>query len=119
MAKTEKSTNETPKLTAAEYWEWRTTIAEMQKADVVLQKTLAEAQVLRKDAEIVAMKNQLFHKNQVQTAKDSLTNFKQEYDNMKKRLEDRLGFSLNGKMIDEFSFEVLDLPNSDNGEPVK
>ncbi|MEO5348882.1 MAG: hypothetical protein H7836_04475 [Magnetococcus sp. YQC-3] len=113
MAKTDKH-QDTPKLTAAEYWEWRTTIAEMQKGDVKLQHVNAEAQVLRKEAEIVGMRYQLFQKVQVQNAKDQSKLLKEEYDSMKKRLEDRLGFSLNNKMIDEITFEVKDLPDSND-----
>lgn len=107
----EKSSTETPTLTAAEYWEWRTTIAEMQKAEVHFKLTVAEAQVLRKEAEIAAMKIQLHSKSNVQSAKEALQSHKEEYTKTKSKLEQRLGFSLNGKMIDEYTYEVKDIPN--------
>lgn len=118
MKKSEKEPqiveDSTPRLTPAEYWEWRCTISDMQKAETKVQLAVSESQVLRKDADLMTMKWQLHQKQQVQNSKDALQESKKEYDNMKKRLEDRLGLSLNGKMIDEYSYEVRDIPKEEN-----
>lgn len=102
-----------PQLTAAEYWEWRTTIAEMQLTESKLKLSSTEYQVLEKDAVISSMRMQNHKLSKVKNAQTNFDESKKEYESMKKRLEDRLGCSLSGKMIDELTFEVKDIP-SDN-----
>jgi len=88
----------------------------MQKAEVQLKLSIAEAQILRKEADIAVMQLQIHQKGPVQASKDSLQSLKDEYNKMKGKLEESLGFSLNGKMIDEYSYEVRDIPQTEEKE---
>lgn len=97
-------------LDAGQYWEWRTTIAELETAKVLAEKAALELKVLALETEKLALRTELFKRSQVKAAHDKVELSKREYDLTKKRLEDVLGVSLSGKMIDDVTFEVKDLP---------
>lgn len=99
-------------LTKEEYWEWRTTIAEMNTAKEKLTATHLQHQVLRRDAELLSVKAQLFKSTVIDAAQKESEEFRSEYDRFKAVLEERLGLSLSGKMIDDITLEVRDLPNN-------
>lgn len=108
--------DDTPRLTPSEYWEWRTTISEMDEARERYLRIETELKVLQRDAEIVSLRAKLHQKTMVDSAKAGLQISKDEYERYKKALEERLGFSLNNKLIDDMTFEVKDLPED---KPVK
>jgi len=97
-------------LTPEEYWEWRTTIAEMQCAEEKIKSAKLEAQLLQKNAEIGFVKAQLFMASNVRSANDSHNESKNEYVKFKSSIEQRLGVDLSGKIISDVNFEVLDDP---------
>lgn len=97
-------------LTAAEYWEWRTTIAELRQAELMEEKYELQHKLMQKDAEITMVRAQVFAKTKLDASKQAKEMAKQEYDRFKKALEGALGYSLNGKMIDDLTFEVKELP---------
>ena len=101
-------------LTSEEYWQWRTTISEMNEAKEKMKCTGLESQVLQSSAELTQCKLQLHRATSVRNARDNYEAAKSEYHKYKSTLEERLGSTLSGKMIDEFSFEVKDLPNETN-----
>lgn len=103
-----------PHLTAEEYWQWRTTIAEMKCANEKLRSAGLQAQVMRSSVELSQCKLSLHLATIVRNARDESEAGKTEYHNFKRTLEDRLGVSLNGKLIDDITFEVKDLPNDNN-----
>lgn len=96
-----------PKLTAAEYWEWRTTIADRDNAKLNYTNKTLQLQVLE-------MKSALHRASNVVHAQNKLASAEAEYQRYKKVLEDRLGLSLDGKIIDDMNdFEVRDLPQEE------
>lgn len=104
-------------LTAAEYWEWRTTISDMEVAKQKLDKTELEYKLLQKDAELHAVRLQLFLKTRKDAARNDFKQAFSEYDRLKKALEESLGQSLSGKVIDDITFEVRRLPDGTPNEP--
>jgi hypothetical protein len=98
-------------LSPAEYWEWRTTISDMDLAKFRLAKTELEYKLLLKDSELMVARQQLFLKTRMDAARDGVTNAKAEYDRFKGDLEKSLGQSLSGKIIDDVTFEIKDLPD--------
>lgn len=99
-------------LDASQYWEWRTTIAELETAKVLSQRTELELKIMALETEKLALRTELFKRIQVKLARDKVEAAKQEYDNTKARLEGSLGVSLSNKMIDDVTFEVKDLPET-------
>lgn len=101
-------------LTPAEYWEWRTTIAELNCEKQNYYKTEMEFKLLQKDAEIHAVRMQLFQRTRMDAAKDALRNMQTEYERFTGVLEKSLGQSLKNKVIDDVTFEVKELPDETN-----
>lgn len=104
----EPETIENPRLTPEQYWEWRTTIAELEaakKSHEVMQLQLASA---KKDIEILTLKSQVFSQTQLKNYENAVKDAEKEYDAMKYRLEALLSISLNDKLIDAHTFEVKD-----------
>lgn len=99
------------KLTPAEYWEWRTTIAEIRIMEARCKCSELEFKLLCKEAEILSVRTQLYKRTQIEAAKEKLDAATAEYVRIKEALEVRLGTSLNGKVIDEVTFEVKVLPD--------
>lgn len=104
-------------LTAAEYWEWRTTIGELDIEKQKLANAHLEFKILQRDAEIHAVRQQLFLRTRMDAAKQSLEKAKAEYERFKGVLEESLGQSLNNKVIDDITFEVSDAPSETNNNP--
>ena len=98
-------------LSPAEYWEWRTTIAELDVARHNLMKAELEFKLMQQEAEILNVRQQLFVRTRLQGAKDKYREFQNEYERYKLELEKTLGESLSGKVIDDVTFEVKPLPD--------
>lgn len=99
------------KLTAAQYWEWRTTISEMETAKEKFQNARLSLNLLQKEAEMVGVRTQLFLRTRMEASKGELEKAQAEYERFKKVLEDSLGMSLKNTVIDDITFEVKDLPD--------
>jgi len=104
------------KLHAAEYWEWRTTISEMDVAKEKAKLADAELKILYRDTEIASLRAKLHQSAVVSKARTALENAQAEYARFKGVLEGRLGVSLNNKVIDDITFEVKDLPEANNNQ---
>lgn len=100
------------KLTAEEYWEWMTSIERMgrKKAEVVASEL--EAKMMTLEYQNKAMQIQLHNKTRLEAAKRAVENSVGEYKTLKEKIEGRLGVSLNDKAIDEFTFEVKEIPTN-------
>lgn len=99
---------ENPRLTPEQYWEWRTTIAELEaakKSHEIMQLQLASA---KKDIEILTLKSQVFGQTQLKNSEAAVKDAENEYTITKNRLEALLSISLNGKIIDAHTFEIKD-----------
>lgn len=97
------------RLTAAEYWEWRTTVAEMRTADVEYELAQSRSGLLKRDVEIAHLKAQL-HIMSVEPAMQAKAEAaRAEYEATKARLEKAHGFSMKNAVIDEtFAVRVLE-----------
>lgn len=104
-------TQKLPALTAAQYWEWRTTICDVELASQKLVQSELELKLLFKETELLAVKSQLHKVMRVENLRAKHTEAIAEYQRYKKVLEDSLGVSLSNKIIDEITFEVKDLPS--------
>jgi hypothetical protein len=99
----------TPKLTAAQYWEWRNVCTELWLANTKLKCEEIQTQVFKKDVEIANMRVAL-HLAKVQSAKEESLLASESYRKIKEVLEGHLGVSLNGKVIDDVTYEVKEGP---------
>jgi hypothetical protein len=100
-----------PALTAAQYWEWRTTISEMNVAQEKFKTSQLEVKLLQKEAENLAVRTQLLISSRVRDAKEAFEASRVEYERFKKFLEEATGTSLNNKVIDDITFEIKDIPD--------
>lgn len=106
----EQTREKTPALSPAQYWEWRTTVTELQLANKDAEKTQIELKLLHKETEVCAIRSQLFQINRMEAAKQSVTAAQKEYERFTGILEEALGVSFKNKVIDDITFEVRNVP---------
>lgn len=97
-------------LTPAEYWEWRATIADVEIAKRNILNATLELKLMQKDAEMIALRQQVFRLGKLNALQDVLKASQKEYDRYKLALEKLVGQSLSNTMIDDFTFEIKPLP---------
>lgn len=97
-------------LSPAQYWEWRTTISEREVAQEKLRTASLELNLLQKEAEVLAVRTQLFVRTRLELAKAEAGSAHAEYARFKGELEKDLGQSLNNKLIDDTTYEIRDAP---------
>lgn len=95
------------KLNAGQYWEWRTTIEEMQHAATKLDNHRLMFALMDKDIEIQKLRLAAY-KEQVRAAETRSEDAKKDYADQKAKLEKALGRSLTGVVIDDVTFEIRD-----------
>lgn len=105
-------------LSPVEYWEWRTTISDLETEKQKLLKAELEYKLLQRDAEIHAIRQQLFLRTRMDAAKQGFLKAQAEYERFKGVLEKSLGQSLNNKIIDDITFEVREVPDENNNSPL-
>lgn len=103
-------------LSAGEYWEWRTTISEMDVAKSNLKNAELEVKLLQRDTEIKSLQTKLHSVVFLGKAKEEMQKAITEYNRFKGVLEERHGVSLNNKMIDDVTYEIKEIPME---EPTK
>lgn len=96
------------RLTPEQYWEWRTTTAEMNLADREMDVAAAQATILAKEAEIAKLRMSLHGNTAMPKAKAKKEEATKEYHDFRLALEKKLGVSMADKVIDE-TFAVKDL----------
>lgn len=104
-------------LSPAQYWEWRTTIAEAETAKEKFKAAQLEYKLLQKEAENLSIRTQLFLRSRMEATKAEVGKTAAEYERFKKVLEENLGQSLNNKLIDDVTFEIRDLPDNTQQPP--
>lgn len=98
------------KLTPAQYWEWRTTIAELEIKKEKLEREKLSLQLMNRDTELLAVRTQLFLRTRMESAANAVKDAQTEYDRFKGVLEKSVGQSLNNKLIDEITYEIKEVP---------
>jgi hypothetical protein len=101
-------------LSPAEYWEWRTTIAELEVRKQKLLCSELQHKVMTKEAETHVVRQQLFLRTRMEAAKTALLEAQSEYERYKGVLEKSLGQSLSNKVIDDITFEIREMPDENN-----
>lgn len=96
------------KLKPEQYWEWRTTISEMECAKHKNVSNELRWEMMLKDIEISKLKTAIY-KNTVEASRGMYDKAKEEYEAMKTKIEKDLGISLSGAVIDDTTFEVKKL----------
>ena len=97
-----------------DYWEWRTTIEECRVLNKTAENCELEHKILLSEARATKLVAELFHYRKVAPAKLKSKEQRLMYDKFVTALEERIGCSIKGKVIDEFTYEVRD----DNSEPI-
>lgn len=97
-------------LSPGQYWEWRTTISEREIALEKVKNATLELNILNLQAEVLAIRTQLFIRNRLELVKAEAGSAQAEYDRFKQALEKDLGQTLNNKLIDDITFEIRDAP---------
>jgi len=96
------------KMTEGQYWEWRATMEELQNAK--LKSKVAELQKQTMELQVSEMgfkaKLEAF---KAQDAAEHTKKISVEYQDFRKRLEDKLGVSLADCSIDPINFEIIPL----------
>jgi hypothetical protein len=104
--------SELPKLSHAQFYEWRLKIEEMQHAKVQSELLLQKMRGMEKDIEIQTLRLNIY-KNSVKAAQE-LSKLKiDEYQVHRDKLEKELGVSLKNVTIDEVTFEIRELENNE------
>ena len=104
----ESQEKQVPSLTPAQYWEWRTTIEEMNHLETKFKMSQLYATSLEKELEIQRLKANLY-KEIVKQHQTNWESGKKEYERFKEVLEKEHNISLNNKIIDDVTFEIKDL----------
>ena len=93
------------RLCAADYWEWRCSIEELQHSKTKHLVKQAELQCFKNSERIASLEYEVF-KYRYKLFEEQAECSQKEYNNFKARLEEKIGFSLNGCSISPDTFEV-------------
>ena len=93
-------------LSPRDYWEWRTTVTEVEVERLKASVAELKFQALQKDLENSQLKMQIFRLTALKDSSDQFKTVKTGADKWKESLEGRLGFKLSGCIIDDVTFEV-------------
>lgn len=97
-------------LNGQEYFEWMTSLEQMNVANEKKRSAELEHELIKKDIQILNMKLELNKHIVVKSAYDKAEDVKKEYTRFLKELELKKGFVVRGKIIDPITFEVKDDP---------
>ena len=97
-----------------DYWEWRTTVEEMEHAKTKHDLMLMKLRLMEKDAKILTMEIAFF-KQRIKETGENKEFINEQYDVYKERLENKYGISLSECLIKD-TYEVVKAPqNEDQG----
>lgn len=111
--KVEEATLSKPTMKVEDYWRWRNCITEMWLEDKKLEIAKRDAQLLESKMVADSLKLSLMKVTKIKHCESEVQSAKQRYDNLKSSLEGVLGVSLSGKAINEFTLEVVELPEGE------
>lgn len=103
------------KLTPKDYWEWRTTITEVEVERLKVAVSEQKLIVMQKDIENLHLRQKLFMLTQFKDEKNHFETVKNDATNWKTALEERLGFKIHGCIIDDVTHEVRHLEDEPTG----
>jgi predicted metal-binding transcription factor (methanogenesis marker protein 9) len=97
---------EDKKLSPEQYYKWRNTISEMWLEESKLKEDGLRVIVMEKDAELSRLRTALYKSQTLNAQREKVSLARSEYERCKKELENQLGISLSGCVIDDVTFEV-------------
>jgi len=100
-----KNSKKIAKLTPAQYWEWRTTVAELNNAKLNVE--------LGQHKHQIAVMNAVLAKRELQDIILKKIEIKKEYDRYTQELEKKLGTKFANKIIDPVTYEILEEPQKE------
>ena len=100
------------KLTPEEYWEWMSSINLMGKRKAEIGQAEAESKAIGLEVQLKTLELKLHSKTRLEGVRNGLQDSIKGYEEIKSRIENRLGFSLNNKIIDEVTLEVKSAPEN-------
>lgn len=105
------------KIKADQYWEWRTTVEEMGHSETKLKLVRMSHALMEKEIENQRLKSAMY-KAQIKAHEEQHNLAKKNYEELKLRIEKKIGQSLNNCVIDDVTFEVksLDEYNSEQNK---
>ena len=108
--KEEEKPVEFKKLTEIEFFEFHLNVEQMKNANLKLSCSKLERDKMKLIQENMKLTLQLQAISQ-KPLYNGVKESEDEYHKFKKKIESRLGISLDGKMIDEFTYEVKPVPS--------
>lgn len=93
------------------YWEWRCTIEELKTAKLNEKCIQLEKELKKKEIELYNLNLSRLQEYSI-LARNKVISAELEYENMKKKIEKKIGMSLNDCIIDATNFEVKKVPLS-------
>lgn len=101
-----------PRLKPEQYWEWRTSIAEMQLAEKDYKANQLQYGCILKDIEIAQLKANIYKNTTLNGSETKKKQLKEEYEKFRAKLESEIGMSLKNCTIDDVTFEIRQLEPS-------
>jgi len=93
----------------ADYWEWRTTLEELENAKLQSVNAQLEHLVLKKTEETIGLRATVKQLTLVEKKKTAYEKVKTDYNTYIAALEERLGFDVRNSAIHPVTFEVTKL----------
>jgi hypothetical protein len=95
------------KMKAEQYWEWRTTIEEMEHSKTKLKNVRLEMALMERNVEILKLRNNMY-KEVVRNQEFEHKRIVDEYGKFIEKLEKEIGCSIRDKIIDPVTFQIMD-----------
>jgi hypothetical protein len=95
-----------PVMSPGLYWEWRCTLEEMKTSEFNKLRIKMRQEILNRDVEILKQRLQL-SKHEARAADEAHERAKDEYKNMKRKIEKEMGISFDNCAVDPITFEVI------------
>jgi len=99
---------ELPKLSPAQYWEWRCSLEEINSAKLMLSATQQKQKIKELEAEVSKLRALLFKKS-VDAATGNLKKIQDDFQEYRKKLEAELGMSLESCVVDPVDYSIKKL----------
>lgn len=95
-------------LSPEDYWEWRTSVEEMEHAKTKYDLYLFKLRIMEKDIRLLQLETALF-KSTIKQMADEKDLMKEEYNKFKTKLENKYGLSLSDCLIRD-TLEIVKAP---------
>ena len=105
------------KMTPAQYWEWRTTVEELEHSKTKGEMVMMEIKICDREAAVIDKERKLKVKKYQDTT-EKYDKIKTDYEGFKRKLEDELGINMNNTVICPYTFEIRKLTDDSSTKEV-